>query len=80
MMLKASEVALRYICTHFQSCTYFFNQKYSASSARLCRESCTNSSKQKRIHSVCGECAVGMSAVYSGRCGIGRCGRGCWAG
>ena len=28
----------------------------------------------------CGECAVGMSAEYSGRCGIGRCGRGCWAG
>ena len=29
---------------------------------------------------VCGKCAVGMSAVCSGRCGKGRCGRGCWAG
>ena len=27
---------------------------------------------------VCGECAVGMSAMHSGRCGTGKCGRGCW--
>ena len=27
---------------------------------------------------MCDECAVGMSAVHSGRCGIGSCGRGCW--
>ena len=30
------------------------------------------------VVSVCGECAVGMSAVHSGRCGIGSCGRGYW--
>ena len=28
---------------------------------------------------VCGECAVSMRAMHSGKCAIGKCGRGCWA-
>ena len=38
------------------------------------------SNTMPHVQYVCCVCAVGMSAMHSGRCGIGKSGSGCWAG